>query len=180
MARGAAARRYARALFQLAKEESRVTGVRDELSAFADLVQSNAELRDVLLQPLHPVAERRAVLDQVAERVGAGSTLRHFYAFLIDQRRLVELDAIREEYDRLANEAAGITSAEIRSAHPLSDDQLARLRSALATRTGRDVRVAVDVDPELLGGLVVKLGDVVYDGSLRTQLSQLRATLTRD
>ncbi len=179
MARSAAARRYARALFQLAEEEGRVTPVREALSGFDALLAENADLGEVLLQPLHPVAERRSVLEKVTEQAGLDPLLRHFYAFLIDQRRLVDLDAIRAEYERLADEQAGVTKALVRSASPLSDAQVARLRDALAARTGRRIELEVDVDPDLLGGVVATVGDVVYDGSLRTQLSHLRASLTR-
>ncbi len=179
MAAEAAARRYARALFQLAQEEGRIDAVRANLADFDDLLKEHAELRGVLLQPLHPAAERRAVLDKVAEQVDADVLLRHFYAFLIDQRRLVDLDAIRSEYERLADEKAGITKASIRTASLLTDDQVARLRRALAARTGGEIDLAVHVDPTLVGGIVATIGDIVYDGSLRTQLAQLRATLTR-
>jgi len=180
MAVAVAARRYARALFQLAQEGGRVDTVRANLATFEELVQDNAELQAVLLQPLHPAAERRAVLDKVAEQVDADVLLRHFYAFLIDQRRLIDLAAIRSEYDRLADEEAGITKAAIRSASPLDEEQLRRLRRALATRVGGEVEVTVDVDPTLVGGIVATIGDVVYDGSLRTQLAHLRTTLTGD
>lgn len=180
MAKGAAARRYARALFQLASEEGRVAPVRESLAGFDALMAENANLRDVLLQPLHPVAERLAVLGGITEQAGSDPILRNFYAFLIDQRRLVEFDAIRAEYERLADDEAGITKAEVRSASALDDQQVQRLRAALGARTGRQIDLAVAVDPSLLGGIVATVGDVVYDGSLRTQLSQLRATLTHD
>jgi F-type H+-transporting ATPase subunit delta len=180
MAGAAAARRYARALFQLAQEGGQVDAVRANLATFEDLVAQNAELHAVLLQPLHPAAERRAVLDKVAEQVDAEVLLRHFYAFLIDQRRLIDLGAIRAEYERLADEQAGITKAKIRSASSLDEEQLGRLRRALARRVGGEVEVTVDVDPSLVGGIVATIGDVVYDGSLRTQLAQLRASLAAD
>ena len=131
------------------------------------------------IQPLHPAGERRAVLSAVAEQLGASVLLRSFYSFLIDQRRLVDLDAIREEYARLAEAAAGLVHAEVISARPLRDDQRERLKQALSARTGQQLDIQVSVDPELLGGVVAKVGDLVFDGSLRTQLEQLRAGLGR-
>jgi F-type H+-transporting ATPase subunit delta len=98
---------------------------------------------------------------------------------LIDQRRLVDFPAIREEFERLASEAAGLRRAEIVSAGELRNDQLERLRRALSARTGGEVEVTARVDPSLLGGVIAKVGDLVFDGSLRTQLRQLRANLTR-
>ena len=179
MAHGAAARRYAKALFELSKEAGQVAEVVGELASMGDLLDGNPELHGVLFRPLHPVAQRRAVLDGVTDRIGASPTVRSFFSLLIDQRRLVDFPAIHEEFERLASEDAGLRRAEVVSAGPLRDDQLERLRRALSTRTGGEVEVSVRVDPNLLGGVIAKIGDLVFDGSLRTQLRQLRANLTR-
>jgi F-type H+-transporting ATPase subunit delta len=177
MARGAAGRRYAKALFQLAAEAGQVAQIRDELDALAALLDESPELAGVLLRPLQPVAERAKVLAAVAGRLGAGVLLLRFYQVLIEHRRLVDLEAIRAEFARLADEQEGIRRAQVRSARPLSDAQLERLRRALAARVGHEVEVEVEVDPDLLGGLVAQVGDLVLDGSVRTQLRQLRASL---
>ncbi len=177
MPRAAAARRYAKALFQLAQEAGSIDAVRSELASFSDTLESSQELRDVMLRPLHPAAERRAVLNGLTEQMGVSPLLRSFYSFLIDQRRLVDTAAIREEYDRLADGLAGLTRATVRTAAPLRPEQLDKLKAALSRRIGRDVELDVEIDPELIGGLVAQVGDLVLDGSLRTQLTQLRATL---
>jgi F-type H+-transporting ATPase subunit delta len=177
MAGGAAARRYAKALFQLAAEAGQVPAVRAELDALAALLAERPDLGDVLLQPLHPAAQRRAVLRAVAERLQAGALLQSFYQVLIDHRRLVDFDAIRAEFARLADEQAGRRRARVRAAGPLSEAQRDRLRRALAARLGHEVELEVEVQPELLGGLVAQVGDLVFDGSLRTQLRQLRESL---
>lgn len=177
MAGRAAARRYAKALYQLARGEGQVPQVSGELTALQSSLAESAELQSVLLQPLHPASQRRAVLAAVADGMNASPLLRSFYSFLIDQRRLVDLDAIIEEYERLAAEEAGVTQAEIVSARPLSDAQRERLTRALSNRTGQQLELEVRVDPELLGGVVAKVGDLVFDGSLRTQLQQLKSGL---
>jgi F-type H+-transporting ATPase subunit delta len=179
MRRTAAARRYARALFALARETDRVAEVHGELEAMAELLAAYPALARSLFRPLHPAAQRRAVLRAVSERLGASPTVRNFYAFLIDQRRLVDFPAIRAEYGRLADAAAGRTHAAVVSAAPLRDEQRERLRRALSVRTGQEVELSETVDPSLLGGAIATIGGLVFDGSLRTQLSQLRATLTR-
>jgi F-type H+-transporting ATPase subunit delta len=180
MARNAAAGRYAKALFELAREDGRAAEVRQEHAALADSVEESAELADVLLQPLYPANERKSVLAAVAEQLGSSPVLRQFYSFLIDQRRLVDIAAIRESYDELVDAMTGVARAEIRSASPLEPDQLERLTRALAARVGQDVSVSVEVDPDLLGGVVAKVGNLLLDGSLRSQLNQMRGRLLVD
>ena len=101
------------------------------------------------------------------------------HTFLVDQRRFVDFGSIREEFARLADEAAGRVQAEVTSASPLGDAQRSRLQAALAAQTGQQVELVERVDPDLIGGAVAKVGGVVFDSSLRTQLSVLRDTLTR-
>lgn len=176
----AAARRYAKALFRIASEDGNVDAIGGQLAALGDLLASNDELHAALFRPLHPVEERRAVLAKVVEKLGASETLQRFCAFLVDQRRLIDFAAIRGEFERLAAEADGRTEARITSARPLDDATRDRLVSALSARTGRQVSATVEVDPTLIGGVVAQVGDLVFDGSLRTQLAQLRSNLTKD
>ncbi len=180
MRSAAAARRYARALFALASEENRVEGVRTELDGLADLFATHADLRQAIFRPLHPAVERRSVLRAVCEHVGASETVRNFCSFLVEQRRLVNFTAIREEFVRLTEDIAGRSQARVVSASPLSEEQCDRMRRALAVRTGKQIELDVSVDPSLLGGAVATVGGLVFDGSLRTQLEQLRASLGRD
>jgi F-type H+-transporting ATPase subunit delta len=179
MRRSAAARRYARALFALARERDAVAPVRGELERLIELFDASPELRQAIFRPLHPVEQRRAVLRGVTERLAASDDVRRFVAFLIDQRRLIDFDAICQEYGRLADAAAGRTRARVVSASPLSQTQQERLRHALAARTGRQIELSVELNPALLGGAIASVGTTVFDGSLRTQLAQLRANLTR-
>jgi len=179
--RGAAAsRRYARAIFQLAAEQGERDALLEEMRRLGGLLDENAELAAVLYRPLHPVAERRAAFEAVAGRLGLSGLARQFVTFLIQQRRMVAFPAVLAELERLADEAAGKVEAEVVSASALGDRQLERVRQALAERTGRDVRVAPRVDPALIGGIVARVGDLVFDGSIRTQLEQLRSNLTRE
>src|SRR4030095_902909 len=108
MVRGAPARRYAKALFQLASENGQVPAVRAELDALVELLDASPTLAGVLLQPLPPVAPRTAVLEAVGERLGSGPLLRSFCRVLIEHRRLVDLAPIRLEYGRLPDEPGGL------------------------------------------------------------------------
>jgi F-type H+-transporting ATPase subunit delta len=179
MRSSAAARRYARALFSIARDDGSVASVRSELDAMGGLLEETPELHRTLFRPLHPVKQRRAVLRSLCERSGTSATVRNFLVYLIDQRRLVDFYAIRGEFGRLADEQAGRVKASVVAASELPAEQRERLRAALARRTGREIDLEVEVDPELIGGVIAKVGGVVIDGSLRRQLSQLRDTLTR-
>lgn len=179
MASSAVARRYARALFSLAKEDRRGRETREELATLSQLFEQSGELRDALLTPLYPVKQRGAILRAVAEREGLSRLITNFFSFLIDQRRLVNLPGIREEFERLLDEESGLLTAEVVSATPLDERRKDRLRRALSERTGYEVRLELSVDPDLLGGATAKVGDLVFDGSIRTQLAQLRANLTK-
>lgn len=175
----AAARRYASALFSLASDDGDVQSIRGQLDDMNRLFDENPELRRRLFQPLHPVAERRSVLIGVCERGGLSRSVRNFFSYLIDKRRLVDFSGIRDEYGRLADEADGRVRAELRSASPLDEQQRARVAAALARRTGKQIDLTVVVDPTLLGGVIATVGGLVFDGSLKSQLSQLRATLIK-
>lgn len=179
MRSAAAARRYARALFALARETDSVDSVRAELGALAQVLDENHEVRNAVFRPLHPSAERRAVLQSLCDQLGSSATVRNFCAFLVDQRRVIEFQAVCDAFAELADQAAGRVRARVVSASPLSDAQQERLRRALSARTGRNVELDVALDRALLGGAVASVGGLVFDGSLRTQLEQLRGSLTR-
>lgn len=177
-ASSAASIRYAKALFGLAVESDQVANIGAELGRLVAASDDNRELAEVLERPLFPAAERRAVLRAVGDSLSLSPTITNFCQFLIDQRRTHELRAISQEYERLAQEAAGRLNGEVIAAAPLSEDQLNTLRSALARRTGREIDLEVRVDPTLLGGVVAKVGDLVFDGSLKSRLEQLRVDLS--
>jgi F-type H+-transporting ATPase subunit delta len=175
---GAAAQRYAKALFGLAQDERRHREVRGELERLAGLFESSRELREALLTPLHPAEERKSALREIGRRAELSPLLQNFMAYLIDQRRLVKFAGIVEAYMELVDRAEGLLTAQVVAASPLDDRRKDRLRRALSERTGQEVRLEIEVDPTLIGGAIAKVGDLVFDGSLRTQLGQLRATLS--
>ena len=179
---GTAAHRYAKALFGLAQDEHRHREVRAELENLGSLFEGSRELRDALLTPLHPAEERKAALRAIASNTGDASAsplVQNFLSYLIDQRRLINFDSIVSAYGEFADEAEGLLTAEVVAASPLDDRRKDRLRRALSERTGQEVRLEIKVDPSLIGGAIAKVGDLVFDGSLRTQLGQLRNNLTK-
>ena len=179
MTGGTAAHRYAKALFGLAEDEHRHREVRVEIENLNSIFAENQELRDVLLTPRHPASERKAALKAISTRISASALVQNFFSYLIDQRRLIGFDAIVSAYGEFSDDAEGLLTAEVISASPLDDRRKDRLRRALSERTGREVRLEIEVDSALIGGAIAKVGDLVFDGSLRTQLGQLRANLTK-
>lgn len=179
MAPSAVARRYAKALFELARDEERLEAVREQAAEVAQLLEQHPDLRRVLLQPLHPVRERRAVLDAVLAKLDCDPLLRRFLILLLENRRFIDFDAIRDELERLADAAAGRRKAQVRSAVPLDEAQRERLREALSRRVGSRLELEVEQDASLLGGVVAQVGDLVFDGSLKSHLTRLRESLAR-
>ena len=180
MPSSAAARRYARALFGLAKEDGVTTQVAGELDTLAELFEASPELREALIIPLYPVKQRISVLKGVAQAESLSGLTTNFYSFLIEQRRMVDFAGIREEYARLVDLDSGLVTAEVLSASPLDEQKQDRLRRALSQRTGMEVRLDVTIDESLIGGAIAKVGDLVFDGSIRAQLEGLRANLTKE
>jgi F-type H+-transporting ATPase subunit delta len=179
MMAGGAAHRYAKALFGLAQDERRHREVRGELERLAALFAGSREVAAALLTPMHPAAERKAALRALATRENVSPLVQNFLGFLVDQRRLIQFDAITAAYGELVDQAEGMLTAEVRVASALDDRRKDRLRRALSERTGREVKLQIEIDPTLIGGAIAKVGDLVFDGSLRTQLTQLRANLTK-
>ena len=175
---GTAAYRYAKALFGLAHDEHKQSEVREELERLDSLFEGNSELREAILTPLHPAGQRKAVLRAIAGQMSISPLVQNFISFLVDQRRLIDFDSIVEAYAELADLEAGLITAEVVSASPLDERRKDRLRRALSERTGQEVRLQIDIDASLIGGVIAKVGDLVFDGSLRTQLGQLRANLS--
>ncbi len=181
MRRGAAvARRYARALWELARQESRLEAVAQELQRFEHVLAGEPVLRNVLLLPWTKAAAKRAIVVGVSEQLGLSSLARNFLALGAQRRRLALLGEIRAAYEALIDEAAGRVRARVRSAAPLTEAQRSAIRERLGRRLGKTVLLDTAVDPTLLGGFVAEVGSRLLDMSLRGQLAGLRERITRD
>jgi F-type H+-transporting ATPase subunit delta len=168
----AVARRYARALFELAEEQNTVDAVGEALAAIAGFVADERVAR-VLTGPV-PRDEKERLLRALAENVAAPPALRDLLLLLSERDRLTHLGAIRTVFDRLVDRQRGRVRAAVRSAVPLPTDLLQQVTRVFGDLTRKDVLPDVTVDPELLAGIIVEVEGRVYDGSLRTQLAKLR------
>ena len=174
----ALARRYARALFDAAAHQAPETplALRDELRAFALLLSGHAELRHALLHPGLGAEPRRRVLAALADRAGASVLLRRLVELLATRDRLALLPDVAEAYADIANAASGVVSAEAVSAVALPEAQARALAAAVGGPAG-PAELRRRVDPELIGGLLVRVGGKTYDGTVRTHLATLRRRL---
>jgi F-type H+-transporting ATPase subunit delta len=167
---------YARALLAVAEAEGELPDVEEELYRFGKAVEREPGLREALTDPVLP-AERKKAL--VGELLG-GKASRHtvnLLGFLIEQGRARDLPRIAEALAELAAERRRKVVAEVRSAVPLDEERRRRLAEALSRATGRDVEVRVLVDPSVIGGVVARVGDLVFDGTVRHRLAQARERL---
>jgi F-type H+-transporting ATPase subunit delta len=170
------ARRYAKAVFEVARESGDVEGWRARLARLQALLD-DSEVAQILANPAVSPERRLQVLDVVDADGALGQEGRNLGKLLIEARATPALPEIREEYDRLDDEAAGRVRALATSAVPLSDEDRERLVADLSKRLQKEVRLQTRVDPSILGGLVVQVGDQLIDASVQTRLQQLRRQL---
>ncbi|NBD10318.1 ATP synthase F1 subunit delta [Corallococcus silvisoli] len=173
------ARRYARAILDVAAEGNRTDVVAEQLNAFADVVGKSPELSDVLLNPAYSRAQRSRVVEAVLQSlpVTAEPALANALRLLVDRNRLSYLPDIARLYRDMADARAGRVRGQVTSAVPLTPDAVTRLQQSLQQLTQRNVVLETRVDPALLGGVSAQVGGTLYDGTLRTQLEEMRRQL---
>jgi len=177
MSTRASAARYARALFDIAIKESNPEQAEKELDAFAGLLQSHADLQKVLTNPAIPAANKRAVVEQLMDRLQPSSPVRKLLLLLADRDRLELFPDMLDIYRERLMEHMKVIKAEVTTAVPISGDRAAQMQQRLASATGRTVTMTMKVDPDIIGGVVTRIGGTVYDGSVATQLAAMRQRL---
>ena len=165
--------RYALALFELARDEKQLESVGASLDAVRRALAESPELRTLTTSPLVGRDEAVKATAAAADAIGVDPLTRNFLGVLAQNRRLSQLPAVIRAFNLLAARHRGEITAEVVSAHPLDDDQVAAIKQNLRARMGRDIAVDLAVDPAILGGLVVKIGSQMIDGSIRTKLNML-------
>jgi len=181
MTNRAAARRYARALFDVSVKEADVQAVEQELAAFAALVEQHADLRRAFYSPAVPTPSKRALMTELVSRLGGMSpVLSRLLALLAGRDRLVVLPDLAAAYRDRVLEYRRVVRAEVATAVALPADRMERLRSSLAEATGREVLLEPRVDPSLIGGAVARVGSIVVDGSVARQLERMKEYIAHD
>jgi len=169
------ARTYARALFEAAKDAGRIDEVRDQLTTFVEAVDEVPELRSLIRNPELDPLTKAAALDAVLE--GADELIRNFVRVVTRKGRAAQLDEIAREYEVLVAAEEQILSVELTTAYELSDDEAEAIVKQIEEASGQRVEAARTVDPELIGGLVLKAGSLEVDSSVRGRLDRLRRDL---
>lgn len=170
------ARRYANALYEEADEAGRIEEVDDDVLLLWRSLETNDQLSRFFESPVIPQEKKDNIVRVLLEDRIGDLTLR-FVRLLIHKDREALTKAILDQYQSLRDEQQGIVDARVRVARPLADEDRERLVEALETKTGMSIRLHVEEDPELIGGLVIRIGDRVFDGSVRNQLTNLRDQL---
>jgi len=171
---------YANALADIALAQGAAAPVTQQLGDFTAAYTSSAELRNFLASPAVSKAEKRGVAEKISARLGASKIVRNFLFVVIDHQRTQLLSEIFESFQEVVRQRQGIAEAEIFSPTALNDAQKKEMTQALERLTGKKVEAKFSLDTNLLGGALVRVGDTIYDGSLRNQLDALREQLTAE
>ena len=182
------ARRYAGAFADIlfatgvpaAQQHTEVQNAKQQLASFATLLTQHTPLRNVLANPAVPREQKRAVLDHLRRPLGLSQLARNFLAVLLDHRRLDLLEAVLAAFDHEVYARLGIVPVEVTTAFTLSERHKKLLEQRLAALTGSTVEMRFRENPEILAGVVARLGSTIYDASLRSQLRRLQQHLTAE
>lgn len=178
MSTGSIAVRYARALLALAEERQNLPALQREWKDLGDTLAGNPALGPALFNPQVPLARREALLGELLDRLPASPVTRSAARLLLRKGRGMLLADVARAFERMVEERTGRAKAVVTTATPMNEDFHRRLQERLERLSGRKLTVERRVEPEILGGVVARVGDMLYDGSLRTALARLRERLT--
>lgn len=168
---------YANALADIALAQGAAEAAAMQLESFGAAYEQSAELRTFLASPAVSVEAKHAVLEKIVKRLGASKIIRNFLFVIADHRRTQLIPEIIATFQQVIRQRQGVAEAEVSSAVELSAAQKKDLAATLARLTGKKIEPKYSLDPALLGGAVVRIGDTIYDGSVRSRLNEMRARL---
>jgi F-type H+-transporting ATPase subunit delta len=168
------ARRYASALADVVLARGEAREVQQELQTWEQMIQSSANLQEVFRNPTVALDQKRAVLNKLIDRASPRQTTTNFLKVLLQNQRLTELSEINQKLTDILDERAGIVAAKVTTARSVPENAQKELHSKLAQLSGKKVRVDFGIDPDLIGGIVTRIGSTVYDGSVRNQLELIK------
>lgn len=169
--------RYATALFELAEQQSAIDTVSSDLNGIAALLEESADLGRLVKNPMFTADDQTKAMMAILDKGNVSDLTKKFIGLIIKNRRLFALPDVIKGYAALVDSHKGVMRGEVVSAHPLSDAQTKEIQKSLNAALGKEVELTTKVDPELLGGLVVKVGSRMVDTSLRTKLQSLKVAM---
>jgi F-type H+-transporting ATPase subunit delta len=169
--------RYAAALFDLAKDQRQLDQVAGDLDSFERMLEGSGELRRLVRSPVISAEDQARALGALLDRAQVGGLTANFFKLITRNRRLFAAADMIKGFRTLLARERGEVSADVVSAHPLTPDQMQLLSDGLKAQVGKNVKIATRVDPNLLGGLIVKVGSRMIDSSLRTKLDNLKVAM---
>jgi F-type H+-transporting ATPase subunit delta len=172
--------RYFRSLAEVVFEENVEREVSDNLASYSEIFHAVPALLDAFNSPAVPRDSKEKVLDELIARYPVHRVTSNFLRILLQHNRIRFFEHIRERYLKAVNEHKGIVSARVTAAAPLSQEELKKLEGRLAAMTGKLVNIEMQTDAGLLGGIVVQMGSTIYDGSVRTQLAEMKRRLVEN
>ena len=170
-------KRYARSFFEIATEEKQIEGYYNELNQFVSIIAQNKALGEFLANPVFEQENKKGVVEKIIGRLKLSGMTINFLKLLVDKKRIDVLHDIVFFYRQLMDESLKKVRVNLKTAFPLSSEMQAYITSSLEKVTGRKVEVSVEKDPSLLGGIVIGVGDTLYDGSIKNQLNNMRNLL---
>lgn len=175
----AIARRYAKALLLIGKQDGQTEQYRRELEGVANIMAKQKELANTVANPLYNLEERKKVFQGIISKLKLSKVMSSFLMLLFEKGRVSFIISINDFFQKLADELKGVARASLVSAIELPAETIEKIRSALSKKTGKEIALEVKQDPGLIGGIVTKIGDLVLDGSIKTQLLNMRESLKR-
>lgn len=174
------ANRYARALADVIVDRNETNEVVKELIGFERMMSEHPQLRDVFASPVIATERKRAVLDELLARISPRQTTANFLRLLLENSRLHNLDQMLNALSRELDTRMNIVSADVTTAREIGQQEKASLQSQLKAATGKEVRLQFRTDPAIIGGVVTRIDSLVYDGSIKNQLAQMKKRLMSD
>ena len=174
------AKRYARALFDIAQKEDKIEVIYGELKGFSSVLKESRDLAEFFANPVFDNSDKLAVIGEILDKVGMSTTTSNFLMLLVDKRRVDILEQIEECYQRYMDDVLNKVRVGVKTAFPLSSELSARIKKQMEGLTGKNVEMVIDEDPSLLGGVVIGVGDTLYDGSVKAQLNDIRGLIREE
>jgi F-type H+-transporting ATPase subunit delta len=172
-------RRYAKALIGLAAEQGIIDPIEQNFGTIVKTVLTNKKLKNFFFNPVYKREDKRSLLGSLLDEMSISGLLKRFMVLLIEKERLPEIEEIFKQYVRFSDEINNRAEAQVTSAVNLSEEDKGKLQSKLQSLTGKNIYLKVKEDPSLIGGVITRIGSVVYDGSVKTRMDKLKELIIK-